>query len=81
MSAVAPAPVPVVATELAGALSFLGPWGALAALALQFGIPFVTKLIANGAKGTDPTAVEWDELVNVISIPGETLIPQRPAAV
>ena len=75
----AAAPVPVVATELAGALSFLGPWGALAALALQFGVPFVTKLIANGQKGTDPTPAEWDELVNVISIPGEVLIPQRTA--
>lgn len=72
-------PAPVVATELAASLSFLGPWGAVAALALQFGVPFVTKLFQNAAKGTDPTAEEWTALEDLISTPGEVLIPKRPA--
>jgi hypothetical protein len=70
-------PAPLVATELAASLAFLGPWGAVAALALQFGVPFVTALFRNAAKGTDPTPEEWDALVTTISIPGETLIPKR----
>lgn len=71
-------PANVVVDPLATSLAFLGPWGAVAALALKFGVPFVTKLFANGAKGTDPTPQEWDELAGVISIPGEVLIPKRP---
>ena len=67
-----------VLTDAAGALAFLGPWGAVAALALQFGVPFVTKLFENAAKGTDPTPEEWSQLKATISIPGEVLIPQRP---
>lgn len=79
MSAKPPTATDAAVADIGGALSFLGPWGAVAALALRFGVPFVTKLFQNGAKGTDPTPAEWDELVNVISIPGEVLIPQRPA--
>ena len=81
MSAVPPvAPVAPVTDLLATALTgLLGPWGAVAALAYKFGVPFVTKLFANAATASDPTPAEWADLTATISIPGETLIPQRPA--
>jgi hypothetical protein len=81
MSALPPTTPPatdLLATALVG---LLGPWGAVAALAYKFGVPFVTTLFANAAKETDPTPAEWADLAASISIPGETLIPQRPAAV
>lgn len=81
MSAAPPTPAPPVADLLATALtSLLGPWGAVAALAYKFGVPFVTKLFANAATATDPTPAEWADLTSTISIPGETLIPQRVVA-
>jgi hypothetical protein len=78
MSAAPPA-APVATDLLATALvGLLGPWGAVAALAYKFGVPFVTTLFQNAATGTDPTPAEWASLTASISIPGETLVPKRP---
>jgi hypothetical protein len=72
-------PAPLVTDAISGALvSILGPWGALAALALKFGEPWVAGLIANAHTGVDPTPDEWNKLSNKIEITGESLIPQRP---
>lgn len=70
-------PSPAV-TALTQSLAFLGPWGGLLSAAMLFGVPFVTKIIANAEKGTDPTGAEWDETTTLISIPGEVLVPKRP---
>lgn len=78
MTEVVVAPSPAVAA-LTTSLAFLGPWGSLLSAAMLFGVPFVTKIIANAQKGTDPTSAEWDETVALVSTPGEVLIPQRPA--
>jgi len=59
--------------------SLLGPWGALAALALKFGAPFVEGLLNNAKLGADPTVAEWNALSAKIEISGESLIPERPA--
>ena len=64
---------------IAEALSFLGPWGALTAVALKWGVPFVGHLLQNAANKVDPTPGEWKLLADKIEIPGETLIPLRPA--
>jgi hypothetical protein len=80
MSALPPAATPPATDLLATALvGLLGPWGAVAALAYKLGVPFVTTLFANAAKGTDPTPAEWADLATSISIPWEVLIPKRPA--
>ena len=68
------------ATIDAALVSLLGPWGALAALALKFGSPWVGHLISNAQKGVDPTGDEWKALDAKIEIPGVVLIPPRPSA-
>jgi carbohydrate-selective porin OprB len=78
---VVPTPAPTATDAIGAALAYLGPWGALAALAYKFGSPFVSQIIANAETGTDPTVAEWAKLDAQIDVPGATLIPQRPIAV
>lgn len=52
--------------RLAGALAFLGPWGALAGLALSFGLPFVDRVIQNAHNNVPPTPDEWNNLKTLI---------------
>lgn len=75
-------PVTTTTDALSTALvEILGPWGALAALAYKFTVPFVTALVANAHLGADPTPAEWAKLIAQIDTPGEVLIPQRPTVV
>ena len=69
----APAPTLVLPPELAAALGALGPWGALAGLALTFGVPFVTHLISNSKNNTPVTLEEWNALKAKIATPYEDL--------
>ncbi len=55
--------------KLATALAAFGPWGAIAGLALTFGLPFVDQLIANAKNNTVPTPEEWANLRAKIATP------------
>lgn len=66
-------------TDVIGAalVSAFGPWGAVAALAYKFGVPFVSHLIENARTHVDPTPDEWAKLAAKVEIPGEVLVPSR----
>lgn len=76
-----PTPAPAIGTSAIGTAltTALGPWGALAALAYEFGVPFVEGLIANAANAADPTPANWAAQAALIMTPGTTLIPERPS--
>ena len=73
MSSNPPQMDPRLAPALATALLPLGPWGALAALAFQFGEPFVAGIIQNAHDKTDPTPENWAALSAKIQIPFKDL--------
>ena len=54
-------------------------WMVIAELIARYGVPFVEKLLANAQNKTPVTLAEWDALKVKIAIPGEVLIPERPA--
>ncbi len=72
---------PTADDAIVAALSTLGPWGAIAGLAVKFGLPFVTKIIQNAENNTPVSAAEWQKTADLAHIPGETLVPQRPQMV
>jgi hypothetical protein len=76
MSATPPAPAPssptvpsvLASPAVAGLLAALGPWGAIAELALTFGVPFVEKIISNSQNNVPVTVAEWETLKTKIAL-------------
>lgn len=66
-------PATVLTPALTGFLATLGPWGALAGLALTFGVPFVEQIISNSKNNTPVTPEAWAALKAKIQTPYEAL--------